>query len=162
MRHHQRPRGERHELPGKEERERVVGEHDQVHAGEEGREEGQHAGRGFLVPAVAQAVQARGQPAQGDHHQGQRRQRVDAEMRAEPRQSEGKRQRYGARAAMEKEGSADEKRNGRNEEGGRVDRGGCRLIACCRHPPNPRREERGDAPQEGCHGHGAIISYSFH
>ena len=43
MRHHQRPGGERHELPGEQEGEGIVGDDDEGHAGEEQRIEGQHA-----------------------------------------------------------------------------------------------------------------------
>ena len=43
VRHHQRPRGERHELPGEQEREGVVGQDDQIHAGQEHRKERQDA-----------------------------------------------------------------------------------------------------------------------
>ena len=43
----------------KQEGEGVVGEHDEVHAGEERRIERQHALRRLLVPAVAERVEAR-------------------------------------------------------------------------------------------------------
>ena len=45
VRHHQRPRRQRHELPGDEEAEGVVGEDDEIHAGEECGIERQHASR---------------------------------------------------------------------------------------------------------------------
>ena len=86
VRHHQRPRGERHELPGQQERERVVGEHDQVHAGEKRREERQHAARRLFVPAVAETVQARCGAAEVDDDEEKRAQGIEPEMRAEPRQ----------------------------------------------------------------------------
>ena len=66
VRHDQRPRGERHELPGQQERECVVGQHDEIHAGEKGGKERQHATRLRLVPPVAEAVQARRGAAQID------------------------------------------------------------------------------------------------
>ena len=53
VRHHQRPRRERHELPGEQEGESVVGLHDEVHRRDEGRIERQHALRRALVTAVA-------------------------------------------------------------------------------------------------------------
>ena len=56
VRHHQRPGRKRHELPGKQERERVVGEHDEVHPGEECRKERQHAPGRFLVAAISKPV----------------------------------------------------------------------------------------------------------
>ena len=93
MRHHQRPGGERHELPGHQEGEGVVGQDDEVHAGEEGRIERQHALRRFLVAAIAEREEARGRAAEIDDDQEERGQRVDAEMRAEPGQAERQRSR---------------------------------------------------------------------
>ncbi len=75
-----------------EEGEGVVGEHDQVHAGQKERIERQHALRRLLVPAVAERVEARGGGAEIDHDEKERRERVEAEMRAEPGQAEGQRQ----------------------------------------------------------------------
>ena len=60
MRHHQRPGGERHELPRQQERVGVGGDEHEVHAREEGGKERQHALRIVLVTAVAERVQARG------------------------------------------------------------------------------------------------------
>ena len=40
---HEHPGGERHELPGEQEAEGVVGQQDEVHAGEERRKEGENA-----------------------------------------------------------------------------------------------------------------------
>src|SRR6266850_3994894 len=58
MGHHERPRAERHEFPGQQERERVVREDHEIHAGEKHREERQHAvGCGFM-PAVTQPIKA--------------------------------------------------------------------------------------------------------
>ena len=72
-------------------RESVVGQHDEIHAGEKGRIERQHALRRLLVPAIAEREQARGRGAEIDHGEEERRQRVDAEMRAEPGQAERQR-----------------------------------------------------------------------
>ena len=85
VRHHQRPGRQRHELPGEQEGEGVVGEDHQVHAGEEQRIERQHALRRLLVLAVAERVEAGGGAAEIDDDQKERRERVEAEMRAEPR-----------------------------------------------------------------------------
>ena len=86
--HDQRPGSERHELPGQQEREGVVGEDDQIHAGQKSREEWEHAaGRGF-VPPVAEAVQACSEAAQVGDDQEQRAQRIQPEMRTEPRQAD--------------------------------------------------------------------------
>ncbi len=65
---------------------------DEVHAGEKQRIEGQHALRRMLVPAVTERVEACRRAAEIDHDEEERRERVQAEMRAEPRQSDGKRQ----------------------------------------------------------------------
>ena len=88
MRHHQRPGRERHELPGEQEGEGVVGDDDEGHAGEEQRIERQHALRRRLVPAEAERVEARRGAAEIDHDEKERRERVEAEMRAEPGQAE--------------------------------------------------------------------------
>jgi hypothetical protein len=101
MRHHQRPRRQRHELPGDEKGEGVVGEHDQVHAGEKRRVERQHALRRLLVAAVPDREQAGRGGAEIDHGEKERGERVDAEMRAGPRQPE--RQRDGDRRRVAEE-----------------------------------------------------------
>ena len=72
-----------------QERERVVGEHDEVHAGEKRREERQHATRLAFVPPVAKPVQACRGAAEIDDHEKGGRQRVQPEMRAEPGQPDG-------------------------------------------------------------------------
>ena len=99
VRHHQRPRRERHELPGDQEGEGVVGEHDEVHAGEKGRIERQHALGRRLVPAIAERVEACARAAEIDHGEKERGERVEAEMRAEPRQADRQRQAFGGRGA---------------------------------------------------------------
>ena len=106
VRHHQRPRRQRHELPRDQEREGVVGEHDQLHAGEKGRIERQHALRRRFVPAVAEREQARARGAEIDHGEEERGERIDAEMRAEPRQAERQRQAVGGRRAASRCASA--------------------------------------------------------
>ena len=83
---HQRPRGQRHELPRHQKAEGVVGEHHQIHGGEIGGIERQDALRGFLMAAIAERVEAGSSAAEIDDDQEKRRQRIDAEMRAEPRQ----------------------------------------------------------------------------
>ena len=84
VRHHQRPGRQRHELPGEEKGEGVVGDDDEGHGGEEQRVEGQHALRRRLVAAEAERIKARGGAAEIDHHEKERRERVQAEMGAEP------------------------------------------------------------------------------
>jgi len=92
VRHHQRPRGERHEFPGDEEGEGVVGEHHERHAGEEGGIERQHALRLVFVLAITQREQAGGRSAEIDHDEEKGRQRIETEMRPEPRHAERQRQ----------------------------------------------------------------------
>jgi hypothetical protein len=53
MRHDESPGSQRHEFPGDEEGKRVVGENHEVHACEEGREEGKDSPRRFLMGAIA-------------------------------------------------------------------------------------------------------------
>ena len=87
VRHHQRPRRQRHELPGGEKAEGIVGQHNEVHAREEQRIEGQHASGRHLVPAVADGEQAGAGAAQVDHHKEECGECIHAKMRAGPRQS---------------------------------------------------------------------------
>jgi hypothetical protein len=84
MRHHQRPGRQRHELPGEEKGEGVVGDDDEGHGGEEQRVEGEHALRRRLVAAEAKCIKARRAPTEIDHHEKECRERVQAEMGAEP------------------------------------------------------------------------------
>ena len=92
VRHHQRPGGERHELPGEQERVSVIGEYDQRHAGEEGGVERQHALRRGFVLAIAEREQAGAHGAEIDHDEEEGGQRVEPEMRAEPRHAERQRE----------------------------------------------------------------------
>ena len=88
MRHHQRPGRQRHELPGDEEREGVVGQHDEVHAGQKRRVERQHPAGRLLVRAVAEGKEARAGAAEIGHGEKERGERIDAEIRADPWQAE--------------------------------------------------------------------------
>ena len=88
VRDHQRPRRQRHELPCHQEAEGVIGEHHQVHSGEISRIERKDPLRRLFVLAVTEREQARGRAAEIDHDQEERRERVDAEMCAEPWQAE--------------------------------------------------------------------------
>ena len=76
-----------------QEGEGVVGQHDQVHAGQKRRIEGQHPAGRLLVRAVADGKKAGAGAAEVDHGEKERGKRIDAEMRADPRQSEGQPQR---------------------------------------------------------------------
>ena len=92
----------------REEAEGVVGEHHEVHAGEERRIERQHAHGRVLVAAMTEREQARRDSAKIDDHEKEGRKRVHAEMSAEPRQPEGqcRRRRCGATDELEQRGSA--------------------------------------------------------
>ena len=95
MRHDQRPRGERHELPGGQEGEGIVGEDNKVHAGQEGWIERQHTQRRRLVLSAAKRKQAGGGGTEIDDGEKESRKRVHTKINAEPRQAE--RQRHGRR-----------------------------------------------------------------
>ena len=112
VRHHQRPRRKRHEFPGEQEGESVVGEDDEVHAGEEERVEGQHALGRTLVPAIAERVQACRRAAEIDHGKKEGRQRIEPEMRADPRQAHRQDHRLGGRHAEQREQRGGERRSG--------------------------------------------------
>jgi hypothetical protein len=87
MRHHQRPGGERHELPGDQKAEGVISHHDEVHRGKVRGIERQHALWRFLMTAVAEREQARCRAAEIDNDQEESGECIDAEMRTEPRQT---------------------------------------------------------------------------
>ena len=88
MRHHQRPGGERHELPGEQEGEGIIGDDHEGHACEEQRIEWQYALRRRFMPPEAERVKARRAPADIDHHEEERRECVETEMRADPGKAE--------------------------------------------------------------------------
>ena len=92
VRHHQRPRRERHKLPGDKEGERVVSEDDEVHAGEKGRVEGEHSSRCLLMLAVANGKETRCCSSQVSDNEKKRGERVDAKVRTDPGQPEGQSQ----------------------------------------------------------------------
>ncbi len=115
MRHHQRPGGERHELPREQEGIGVGGDEDEVHAREEGGEERQHALRIVLVPAVAERVQARRRRGEVHDDEKERRQRIDMETRADPGQAERQNERL-AGAAEGERADRDEKQKRRQDE----------------------------------------------
>ena len=88
MRHDERPRRQRHELPAQQIGEGVVRQHHEVHAGEKGREEGKHAVRRGVMTAVAEAIETCRRPTQIDDDEEERGQCVEAEVRAKPRQTD--------------------------------------------------------------------------
>ena len=120
VRHDQRPRRERHELPGEEEGEGVVGNRDEIHAGKKERIERQHALRRMLVLAVTERIEACRRTAEIDHDEEERRERVQTEMCAEPGQSDRKRQDLGWCLPEQLRKRGDEAR-ARDDQGGAVD-----------------------------------------
>ena len=100
VRHDERPRGERHELPREQEGEGIVRQHDQIHAGQERREEWQHPVRCRLVTAVTKSVEAGAGAAEVDDDKKKSRERIEAEMSPNPRQPKRQRDnRYRGRIA---------------------------------------------------------------
>ena len=120
VRHDQCPRGQRHEFPGEEEGEGVVGNRDEIHAGKKERIERQHALRRMLVLAVTERIEARRRAAEIDDDEEECRERVQAEMRAEPRQPNRKRQDFG-RSLPEQLRERDDEARARDDQGGAVD-----------------------------------------
>src|SRR5262249_51221390 len=79
-------------FPGHQKGERVVGQNDQRHAGEKRGVERQDPLRRSLVAAVAEREQTGARGAEIDHGQEEGGKRIKAQMRAEPGQSDRKRQ----------------------------------------------------------------------
>ena len=88
VRHDQRPGSQRHEFPAQQIGKRIVRQHHQIHAGQKGGEEGQHAVRRRIVVAVAETIKACRRSSQIDDNKEKRGQRIQAEMGAKPRQSD--------------------------------------------------------------------------
>jgi hypothetical protein len=84
MRHHQRPGNERHQLPSKQKAKRIVSHYNEVEGREKGWIERQHTSRVTFVPAVAERVKASSDASKPHHNQKARRERIEAEMRADP------------------------------------------------------------------------------
>ena len=151
VRHHQRPGRQRHELPRDQEGEGVVGEHDEIHAGEKGRIERQHALRRLLVAAVAEREQARGGGAEIDHGQKERRRAHRAEMRAEPWQAERKRHGRRRLGEAEQRSERDHEQRQRGDQADAVDDRAC-ARGIPEHDGDGRGcEEHGDANKGGEH-----------
>ena len=138
VRHHQRPRGERHEFPRPQEGESVIRQNYQIHPRKERREKRQHALRLGLVPTVANAVETCCRASQIDNEEEERSKRIQSEMGAEPRQSERQRQIHSDKSAANKVDQDSGEKQGR---------------ACRRRTVNdgrrPVRPDNGDS-QHGC------------
>jgi hypothetical protein len=145
MRHHQRPGRQRHELPAQQIGERVVRQHDQIHAGQERREERQHALRGRFVPAIAKAEETRRSASQIDDDQEERGQEVDAEMRAEPGQPDRQRDPGALGLGRDQPAYRGEQLDRADHERGAVDRGAGVLAAAERDRENGDRQQDSDA-----------------
>ncbi len=79
---------ERHQLPGEQEDEGVIGEDDQRHAGEEGGNERDHAGGLGFVASVADCVDAGAGASEADEHQKRGRQGIEPEIHPDPGQAQ--------------------------------------------------------------------------
>ena len=151
--HDQGPGGERHELPGQQEGERVGRQHDQVHPCQERRKKRQHPLRRRLVASIAQPVESRRRPAQVDDDEKESRECVHAEMCPQPRQPQ--RQNQHRRLAS----FGDEMNEGRQESDG-----GCGETRPVDHPIGSRipadddgkpraTEQKRDTPQHYANRH---------
>jgi hypothetical protein len=101
VRHHQRPRRQRHELPGDKEAEGVVGQDDKVHGAKEQGVEGQDASWSLFVRAVADGEQAGAGGAQIGEDEKEGAERVHAKSGADPRQADGQLQGRRARRCVQ-------------------------------------------------------------
>ena len=90
MRHDQRPRGQRHQLPCEEKSEGVVSDGDQDHAGEERRVERQNPFGVRLVAAVAEREQAGACAPKSDQDEEEAGQGIEPEIRPDPGETERK------------------------------------------------------------------------
>ncbi len=145
VREHERPRRQRHELPGDEKAEGIVGQQHSVHAGEEHRIERQHAAGPLLVAAIAERIEARSRGAEVDDGLEEQRQRVDTKTRADPRQPDRQRKRLGRSVVDEpRDGErGDEKANG---EADRVDQGRRDRPPVDGDSQSSRSDENGNRP----------------
>ena len=88
MGHHQRPGGQRHELPAQQKSERVVSQNHQIHAGQKSREKWQHPMRRRLVAAIAKTVDTGGSAAEVYDNQEESGEWVEPKMGTQPGQTE--------------------------------------------------------------------------
>ena len=130
VRHDKRPRRQRHEFPAQQIGERIIRQHHQIHAGEKGREERKHAVRRRIVAAVAETVKAGRRTPQIDDNKEERRQRIHAEMRAKPWQSDWQHQIAGRSSMAEQRPHGADQCNGGQRQRGTIDDGsGCPEAA---------------------------------
>ena len=137
VRHHQRPRRERHELPGDKEGEGVVRQHDEVHAGEKGRVEGEHSSGCLLMLAVANGKKTRCCSSQVSHNEKKRGERIDAKVRTDPGQPERQSQQRWRASCIDEVGKRNSEDNEANTKAGSIDQ-----APGCKPSPRERGEQR--------------------
>ncbi len=152
VRHHQRPRRKRHELPTEQEGEGVVGEDDEVHPGEEERVEGQNPLRRVLMPAIAERVEARHRGPEIDHHQEEGGQRIEPEMCADPRQAHRQDQGLGGRLA-EKSGERGGERASGDRKRAPIDENAAEGGSVQRERKRREHDQNGDQGENDGKGH---------
>ena len=119
--HDQRPRGERHQLPGEQEGVGVVGDQHEVHRRGEQRKQRLDARRQFLGAVEAHAVDAGRQHAAIDHDAEEGRQRVQPQVEADGRQAD--RQACRRLAAAQQHLQIDDAQHDRRQGAQRIDQG---------------------------------------
>jgi hypothetical protein len=127
----QRPRGERHQLPRKQEGVGVVGDQDQVHRRGEQRKQWLDPRRQLLRPVEAHAVDAGRDDAAIDDDAEEGRQRVQPQVKANRRQAD--RQPYRRLAAAQQHVQIDDAEHDRGQCAQRIDEGQSRPAHQCRH-----------------------------
>ena len=145
----QRPGGERHELPAQEKGERVVGEQDQVHAGEEGRHERQDPPRRALALAVAERIKADEHRTEIDHQHEEGGQGIQPQVHSEPGQTQGQHQHIW-RAGIEECGKAQQEQRGGHGEATTIDDGGRARPIIGDKADQRQRQQRQDQAASDC------------
>ena len=87
-RHHQRPGRQRHQFPEKQKGIDVVGDQNEIHRRREGRKQGLHAGRQFMVAIETEAVNRRRGDADIDDQAEKGGKRVEPQAQARGGQAE--------------------------------------------------------------------------
>ena len=107
--------------------------------GEIGGIERQHALRRFLVAAIAEREQARRRAAEIDHDEEEGRERVDAEMRAEPGQAERQRDGRGGAGVAEQRKQCDDAERQRDDQARAIDAIALRAAQATRSGESQQR-----------------------
>jgi hypothetical protein len=155
VRHDERPGCERHELPAEQIGKRVIRQHHEIHAGQEGGEEGKHAVRRRIVMAVAETVKTCRSSSEIDDDEEKRSEGIHAEMGAEPRQPDRQGHARGIRRVTDQPANGSDQCSQANRQRRAVDYGRGTLGAaqgyrenrdskhCCdaRHLPGNSRDD---------------------